>query len=137
MIRFHSLVVSSYRLAMLLLYYFVRFCAISIFQTRPKNKVNFVAGSWFFSAVSLYLRNPCTGMCVSSYFLIIQLQKREVSRGHFLWSWRVKRGPRPVLFCAVPRRHIKFEKRFSVFLPYKKNKIVSLFKTFPAERAII
>lgn len=35
MIRFHSLVVSSYRLAMSLLYYFVRFCAIYIFQTRP------------------------------------------------------------------------------------------------------
>ena len=35
MIRFHSLAVSSYRLAMLLLYHFVRFCAISIFQTTP------------------------------------------------------------------------------------------------------
>lgn len=48
MIRFHSLVVSSYRLAMSLLYYFVRFCAIYIFQTRPKalkdNSLNFDEG---------------------------------------------------------------------------------------------
>ena len=54
-------------------------------------------------------------MYVSMVVSTIQLQKREVSRGHFLWSWRVKRGPRPVLFCAVPRRHIKIEKRLQAF----------------------
>ena len=32
-----------------------------------KDKVNFVAESWAFSAVSIYLRNPYTGMCVSSF----------------------------------------------------------------------
>ncbi|MBQ9997183.1 MAG: hypothetical protein IJP32_12485, partial [Clostridia bacterium] len=42
-----------------------------------KDKVNFVAESWAFSAVSLYLRNPYTGMYVSSYFLIVQLNERK------------------------------------------------------------
>ncbi|MBQ4592877.1 MAG: hypothetical protein IJB20_12685, partial [Clostridia bacterium] len=42
-----------------------------------KNKVNFVAERWAFSAVSLYLRNPYTGMYVSSYFLIVPLNERK------------------------------------------------------------
>ena len=41
MIRFHSLAVSSYRLAMLLLYYYFAFWAIFIFQTTP----NIIAAS--------------------------------------------------------------------------------------------
>ncbi len=57
-------------------------------------------------------------MYVSSYFLIVQLQKRkENPRGNPLGAGDSQEVPREDLLCAATRSGIKIEKRFSVFLP--------------------